>query len=243
MVRELTHVDADAVAPQASEQPPAGTGARSGQRMLRRAAVVVGGPLLVTVTAVIVLVTQFQTAYLTNDDTVVASLLYGDYTGKRTSALVVVPALFGRIVRLGLAVIPDLPWYGISLYTLQIIGWTAIGSIFFTLRRRPPVAERIVAAATIVLLAPWMILRVGYTSTALVPRRCRDHPLRGIGKGRGRLGVAYAVIGGMFLGTTYILRANGLLALAAAFAPVFVIIGLKAGLRRCPSLVSLSGFS
>ena len=233
MVRELTHVDADAVAPQAGEQPPAGTGARSGQRILRRAAVVVGGPLLVTVTAVIVLVTQFQTAYLTNDDTVVASLIYGDYTGKRTSALVVVPALFGHIVRLGFAVIPDLPWYGISLYMLQIIGWTAIGSIFFTLRRRPPVAERIVAAATIVLLAPWMILRVGYTSTSLF--------LGGVGiilfavsaKVRGRLGVAYAVVGGMFLGTTYILRANGLLAIAAAFAPVFVIIGLKAGLRRC----------
>ena len=191
-----------------------------------------GGPLLVAVTAVLVLVTQFQTAYLTNDDTVVASLIYGDYTGKRTSALIVVPALFGHIVRLGLAVIPDWPWYGISLYALQIIGWTAIGSIFFTLRRRPPVAERIVAAATIVLVAPWMILRVGYTSTALF--------LGGVGiilfavsaKVRGRVGVAYAVVGGMFLGTTFILRANGLLAVAAAFAPVFVIIGFKAGLRR-----------
>ena len=41
------------------------------------------------------------------------------------------------------------------------------------------------------------------------------------------------MIGGMFLGTTYILRANGLLVIVAAFAPVFVIIGLKAGLRRC----------
>jgi hypothetical protein len=194
--------------------------------------VVVGGPLLVVVTAVIVLVTQFQTAYLTNDDTVVASLIYGDYTGKRTSALVVVPALFGHLVRLFTAVFPSLPWYGISLYALQIIGWTAIGSIFFTLRRRPPVAERIVAAATIVLIAPWMILRIGYTSTSLF--------LGGVGiilfavsaKVRGRLGTAYAVLGGVFLGTTYLLRANGLLAIAAAFAPVFVIIGRKAGLRR-----------
>src|SRR5436190_1281898 len=203
VVQELTHVDVDAFAPQSAP-----TGARSGRRILRRAAVVVGGPLLVAVTAVLVLVTQFQTAYLTNDDTVVASLIYGDYTGKRTSALIVVPALFGHIVRLGLAVIPDWPWYGISLYALQIIGWTAIGSIFFTLRRRPPVAERIVAAATIVLVAPWMILRVGYTSTALF--------LGGVGiilfavsaKVRGRVGVAYAVVGGMFLGTTFILRAN-----------------------------------
>jgi hypothetical protein len=229
VVQEVTRAG---VATAPAEQPSAEASARSGRPILRRVAVVVGGPLLVAVTALVLLVTLFHTAYLTNDDTVVASLINGDYTGKRTSSLIVVPALFGHIVRLGYAAIPDLPWYGITLYVLQIIGWTAIGAVFFTLRRRPPLPERIVAGATIVLLAPWMILRVGYTSTALF--------LGGVGiilfavsaKVRGRMGTAYAVVGGLMLGTTYIMRANALIAIAAAFAPVFVVIAIKAGLRR-----------
>jgi hypothetical protein len=231
VVQELTRAEAG-VATAPAEQLPAKPSSRSGRRLLRRAAVVLGGPLLGAVAVVLLLVTQFHTAYLTNDDTVVASLINGDFTGKRTSSLIVVPALFGHFVRLGYAALPHLPWYGITLYTLQIIGWTTVVAIFFTLRRRPPVAERIVAAAAISLLAPWMILRVGYTSTALF--------LGGVGvvlfavsaKVRGRLGTVYAVAGGMMLGTTYIMRANALLAIAAAFAPVFVVIGIKAGLRR-----------
>jgi hypothetical protein len=229
VVEELTRAG---VATAPTEQPAAEPNARSRRRIPRRAAVVVGGPLLVAVTAVVALVTLFHTAYLTNDDTVVASLINGDYTGKRTSSLRVVPAVFGHIVRLGYAAIPELPWYGITLYVLQIVGWTAIGAIFFTLRRRPPIPERIVAAAAIALLAPWMILRVGYTSTALFVGGVGIVLFAVSAKVRGRLGTAYAVFGGLLLGTTYIMRANALVAIVAAFAPVFVVIGIKAGLRR-----------
>ena len=40
------------------------------------------------------------------------------FTGKRSSALVVVPAIFGHILRVFYFLIPHLNWYSITLYTL-----------------------------------------------------------------------------------------------------------------------------
>ena len=234
VVRELTHVEADAVAPQAGEQPPAGTGARSGQRTPRRAAVVVGGPLLVTVTAVIVLVTQFQTAYLTNDDTTVASLLYGDYTGKRT-----LRARRGsRAVR---AHRPPRPCRGprpavVRHQLVRAADHRVDGDRQHLLHAAPAAAGRRAYRRGGNDLAACAVddLAGRYTSTALF--------LGGVGiilfavsaKVRGRLGVVYAVVGGMFLGTSCsILRANGLLAARRRLRAGIRHHRAQAGLRRC----------
>ena len=198
----------------------------------RRAALVVGGPLVVSAAAVTVLVTRFHTIFLVNDDTALASLVNGDYTGKRSSSLVIAPAMFGHVLRLGYRLVPHLPWYGITLYALQIVAWAVIGITVFTLRRRPPIPERLVVAAVILAVAPWMILRVSFTPTSLLLGVAGILVFAVAAKARGRVGVMYAVGAGVLLGTAYLVRAYSFLAVVLAFAPVLAVIAVKAGLRR-----------
>jgi hypothetical protein len=198
----------------------------------QRAAVVVGGPLFVSAAAVTLLATRFQTEFLTNDDAAIAAIARGDYTGKGSSSLVVAPAMFGHVLRLGYGLFPHLPWYGIALYALQIVAWAAIGTAIFTLRRRPPIAERIVVAATILALAPWMILRPSYTPTSLLLGVTGIIVFAVAAKVPGRVGTIYAVAGGVLLGTVDFMRASSFLAVVIVFAPVLAVIAVKAGIRR-----------
>src|SRR5690242_7845952 len=111
-------------------------------RVGRRAAFIVGLPLLVSAAIVTILVTCFQASFEINDDTTLNAIVNGDYTGHRSSSLVVAPAMFANVMRAGYALLPRLPWYGITLYVIQVLVWAAIGAVAFTLRRRPPLAER-----------------------------------------------------------------------------------------------------
>jgi hypothetical protein len=234
MSRELTKEGSDTAAaslpePRPAPQPEAPDAPRP---VWQRAAVVVGGPLLASAAAVTILVTQFDTAYLINDDAAIAAIARGDYTGKGSSSLVVAPAMFGHVLRLGYGLFPHLPWYGIALYALQIVAWTAIGTAIFTLRRRPPIAERIVVAAIILALAPWMILRPSYTPTSLLLGVAGIIVFAVAAKVPGRVGTIYAVAGGLLLGTVNLLRTSSFVAVVIVFAPVLVVIAVKAGFRR-----------
>jgi hypothetical protein len=207
--------------------PRALTGARW-QRVL-----LVGvAPLFVSAAVVTTLIVRFQTVFLTNDDMALASLVRGDYTGKPSSSLVVSPAMFGHILRVAHWLIPNLPWYGIALYTLEIISFTVIGIAAFTLQRRPPIAERIIVAAALVALAPWMILRVSFTPTSLMLGISGILLFAVAAKVPGRLGVTYAVVAGVLLGSAVLIRTYSFVALVVVFAPVLAIIALRAGLRR-----------
>ena len=115
--------------------------------------------MLISAAVVTLLVLLCNTAYEINDDTTLNAIVNGDYTGKRSSSLVVAPAMFAHVMRAGYALLPNVPWYGITLYVLQAIGWAAIAVVAFTLRRRPALPERLVIIATMLVLAPWMILR------------------------------------------------------------------------------------
>lgn len=206
-----------------------------------RAARVFVVPLLVSAAAVTILVTCFHSKFLINDDTTLASIVNGDYTGKRSSSLVVAPALFGHVVRLGYAVFPSLPWYGLTLYALQIVAWTVIGITVFTLRRRPPLAERILVVGTIAAVAPWMILRVSFTATSLLVGVAGIIAFAAAANVRRRVGWVYVVVAGVLLGSVYLLRVYSFLAVAVAFAPVIAVVAVKAGLRRSAAFVLVVG--
>jgi hypothetical protein len=199
---------------------------------LRRAAVVGGVPLLVSAAVVTTLVVFCQTAFEINDDTTLNAIVKGDYTGKRSSSLVVAPTMFAHMMRVGYALFPRLPWYGITLYGLQIVAWAAIGTVAFTLRRRPPIAERLVVVATILVLAPWMILRVSFTPTALLLGAAGIIVFSASAKVPGRVGTAYAIVAGVLVGALYLVRVYSFLGVVIAFAPVLVVIVFKAGIRR-----------
>jgi hypothetical protein len=207
----------------------------------RRAALVFVVPLLVSAAAVTILVTCFHSKFLINDDTTLASLVNGDYTGKRSSSLVVAPAMFGHVVRLGYAAFPRLPWYGITLYTLQIVAWAVIGTTVFMVRRRPPLLERILVVATIVAVAPWMILRVSFTATSLLVGVAGIIVFAAAANVRRGVGWVYAVVAGVLLGSVYLLRVYAFLAVVVAFAPVIAVVAVKAGLRRSAAVALVVG--
>ena len=200
--------------------------------MWTRAAVVAAVPLLVSAGVVTILVTSFRTIFLVNDDSTLEALINGDYTGHRTSSLVVAPTMLANAMRLGYVLFPRLPWYGIGLYALQIVAWAAIGTVAFSLRRRPPIAERIVIAVTILVLAPWMILRLSFTPTALLLGAAGVLVFGASAGVRGRVGVAYAVIAGVLLGAAYLVRSDSFWGAVVAFAPLLVLTAWKAGVRR-----------
>jgi hypothetical protein len=190
-----------------------------------------GVPLIASAAGVTALVTRLHASFLINDDATLSSLVNGDYTGRRTSSLVVAGTMFGRILRVGYAISSRLPWYGIVLYVLLILCLAAIGTVAFTLSRRPSLAERLLVAATIVLIAPWLILRVSFTPVSLM--------LGGVGilvfataaRYRGWLGTTAAGVAGILLGASYLIRAYSFLGVLIAFAPVCVAIAVRAGLR------------
>ena len=191
-----------------------------------------GAPLLATTAVAIVLLTFFQPAFLTNDDTAVEAVINGDFTGKRSSALVIVPAIFGHILRVFYFLIPHLNWYAISLYTLQIVAWSVIAAMAFTLQRRPPLAERIVVGAIASAVLPWMILRIGYTPTSIFIGVAGILSFAAGALAPGRLGLLYTIVGGVFVGVVDFVRVTSLLGLLALFAPLLVVIAYKTGLRR-----------
>ena len=233
MPRGSTHAGSDTVAVGPDDpQMIAEAEAPRRRALWQHAAFVVGGPLLVGAAAVTILVTRFQSVFLINDDTALASIANGDYTGRRSSSLVVAPAMFGHILRLGYWLVPDLPWYGITLYALQIVAWAAIGTTAFMLQRRPPIAERLVLAAVIIAVAPWTILRVSFTPTSLLLGVAGILVFAAAAKVPGRLGVVYAVVGGLLLGTAVLVRTYSFVAVVVVFAPVLAVIFVKAGLRR-----------
>ena len=209
---------------------------RSPRRLLgpfvRRALVVFGAPLLGAAAVVTVLVTCFQTKYLINDDASLAALVNGSYTGHRTSSLVIAPAMLGHVERIFYWLVPHLPWYGISLYVLQIVAWAIIVAVVFTLRRRPPVAERLVVASGLVAFVPWMTLRPSYTPTSIIIGVVGVLVFAVAARAHGRIGTVYAVGAGILLGSAYLVRSSSFLAVVVAFAPVLAIIAFKAGLRR-----------
>src|SRR4051812_14800985 len=210
MTSELTHAGSLDTAEQTGEQEalsePTLPTPPPPRRLGRRVAFALGLPLLVSAAIVTILVTCCQTAFEINDDTTLNAIVNGDYTGHRSSSLVVAPAMFANVMRVGYALLPNLPWYGITLYVLQAVAWAAIGAVAFTLRRRPPVAERIVVIATMLVLAPWMILRVSFTSTALLLGAAGIMAFAASAKVRGRIGTAYAVGAGLLVGTLYLIR-------------------------------------
>lgn len=232
MPRDESRVDSDPTAgnphePRSSRAPESRRALR--KRILRSG----GGPLLATTAAVIALLTLFQAAFLTSDDAALTAIVNGDFTGKRSSALVVAPAILGHILRLGYALLPQLPWYGINLYALQIVAWSGIGAMAFTLRRRPPVAERIVIGAIICAVLPWMILRLSFTSTSILIGVLGVLAFAAGAKAPGRVGLTYTIAGGALLGVVDFVRFSSFLGVVILFAPVLGIIAFKAGFRRC----------
>jgi hypothetical protein len=191
-----------------------------------------GVPLLATAAVVTILVVGFQTIFLTSDDSAITAIANGDFTGKRSSSLVVAPAMWGHMLRVGYSLFPHLPWDGILLYALQIILWSAIAAAAFTLRRRPPVAERIVVAAVMVSVVPWVILRVSFTTTSLLIGVVGIIVFAIGAKAPGRIGTTYTVVGGMLLGVADFIRVSSFLGLLVVFAPVMAIIAFRAGFRR-----------
>jgi hypothetical protein len=202
------------------------------RRPWHRVAFGVGLPLLVSAAVVTLMVTLCQTAFEINDDSTLNAIVNGDYTGKRSSSLVVAPVMFAHVMRLGYALLPNVPWYGLTLYALQIIAWAAIGAVAFTLRRRPAVPELLVVVATMLVLAPWMILRVSFTPVALLLATAGLLVFAASAKVPGRVGTAYAVVAGLLAGTASLVRTYSLLGVVVAFAPVLVVIVFKVGIRR-----------
>jgi hypothetical protein len=198
----------------------------------RRVGVVVLVPLLVSAALIAILVAFFHPTFLVSDDATLSSLVNGDYTGKRTSSLVVAPAMFGHVLRLGYAAFPRVGWYGLTLYALQAVSYAVIGAAAFAIRRRPPVAERIVVAAAVLALMPWMVLRVSFTPTSLLVGTAGVVLLAVGARAGGRVGPAYAVGAGVLLGTAYVMRVYSFLAVVVIFAPVLAAIVVRAGLRR-----------
>ena len=190
---------------------------------------------------VTLLITLCQTAFEINDDSTLNAIVNGDYTGHRSSSLVVAPAMFAHVMRVGYALLPNLPWYGITLYVLQIGAWAAIGALAFTLRRRPPIAERIVIVATILVFGSWMVLRVSFTPTAFLLGTAGIIVFAASAKVPGRIGIAYAVTAGVLVGTLNLVRVYSFLGIAIAFAPVLAIIVYKAGIRRTAAFVLTIG--
>src|SRR4051812_28173452 len=231
MTSELTRAGSLDDAPERDAEPvPAAAPPR--RRWTRRIAVVLGLPMLISAAVVTILVLTRQTAFEINDDTTLNAIVNGDYTGHRSSSFVVAPAMFAHVMRVGYALLPRLPWYGITLYVLQAIGWAAIGVVAFTLRRRPALPERIVIIVTMLVLAPWMILRVSFTPTSLLLGTAGILVFAASANVRGRVGTAYAIAGGVLLGTVFLIRFYSLFGIVIAFAPVLAFIVFKAGWRR-----------
>jgi hypothetical protein len=233
MSSELTHVGSLDDAPRHDTQPDEDDPAPpSGRHLGRRAAKVIGLPFLVSSGVIAALLVFGHATFEINDDTTLNAIANGDYTGHRSSSLVVAPAMLAHVMRAGYALLPNLPWYGITLYALQAIAWTAIGVVAFTLRRRPALPERLLIIATMLVLVPWMILRVSFTPTSLLLGAAGILVFAASAQVRGRVGLAYAAAGGALLGTLYFIRVFSFEGVVIAFAPALAFIVWKAGVRR-----------
>ena len=178
----------------------------------------IGGPLLATIAVVLVLLTFFQPAFLTNDDMLVEAVINGEFTGKRSSALVIVPAIFGHILRVFYLLFPHLNWYSIGLfYTLQIVAWSCHRSHGVHVAAPPGFGAHRRRGHR--LRGPAVDDPAGGLHAHLdLRRRRRDPRVRGAIV-PGRLGLAYTIAGGVLLGVVDFVRTTSFLGLLVLFAP------------------------
>ena len=234
MSSELTHVGPLDDAPEREDTAPkTSEDARPRRCLARRAAVVLGLPMLVSAAVVTILVLTRQTDV--RDQRRHDAQRDRQRRLHRASQLVVrrrARDLRARDARRLRRCCRGLPWYGITLYVLQAIGWAAIGVVAFTLRRRPALPERIVIIVTMLVLAPWMILRVSFTPTSLLLGMAGILVFAASANVRGHVGTAYAIAGGALLGAVFLIRFQSMYGIVIAFAPVLAFIVFKAGWRR-----------
>ncbi len=192
----------------------------------------IAGPLVAAAAVVTFILSMSRVTFLINDDATITSIVNGDFTGRRSSSLVIAPALFGHLLRVAYAIAPGLPWYTVGLYALLIVAWAAIATAAFTLRRRPGAPAWIVVGATMLALVPSMVLRISFTPVSLMLGVAGVICFAVAARVPGRRGVVGALGAGLLLASADLVRAYSFLGVLAVFAPVIVAIALCAGIRR-----------
>jgi hypothetical protein len=170
----------------------------------------------------------FDPGFDTNDDPGMMALVSGTFRSEASPFMVFTHVSIGYVLKALYSWMPSVPWYAIYLYFFQILAWTLIAHVLFTLHRSREAVVFFVAS--FLLIGFQIAMELQFTSTSML-----------LGAAAALCFLALSleskswmlpVFSGGLIGIVGLIRGASLKATLAIWAPLFVYTAFKTPIRR-----------
>jgi hypothetical protein len=170
----------------------------------------------------------FTPGYGTNDDAAMMRLTSGLFRSEASPFMIFTHVSIGYALKTLYGWMPNIPWYAVYLYFVQILAWTLIATALFSLRRGWEAA--VFFLAIFLLIGFWIAINAQFTSTSMLLGSAAVFYF--LAMSPQSKSWAMPVFTGLLIGIVGLIRVASLKATLAIWGPLLVYAAFKGSAKK-----------